>query len=96
MSHYRRRAGLCAPVQFTSTVRLILGVTLLRLASETVAQTAVIPPPIASPSVSTLFPDKGNLKGLRFDDQLRIGKPIPDDQALTFTASDAIDGVVER
>ncbi|MBJ7503025.1 MAG: hypothetical protein JHC68_02770, partial [Polynucleobacter sp.] len=46
MSHYRRRAGLCASVQFAPSVRLILGVTLLRLAAETVAQTAVIPPPI--------------------------------------------------
>ena len=96
MSHYRRRAGLCAPVHFSPSARLILGATLLCLTAETVAQTAVIPPPAAAPTVTTLFPDKGYQKGLKFDDQLRIGKPIPDDQALTFTASDAIDGVVER
>jgi LPS-assembly protein len=43
-----------------------------------------------------LLPDRGNVTILKLDDQLRVGKPIEDGKALTFTSSDSIDGVVER
>ena len=43
-----------------------------------------------------LIPDRGNVSVLKLDDQLRVGKPISDNQALTFTFSDSIQGIVDR
>jgi len=42
------------------------------------------------------LPDRGNVTVLKVDDLLRVGKPISDGNALTFTSSDSIDGVVDR
>ena len=97
MSHYRRRAGLCASLFFVITPRVITGVILLQLALPIRAQ-APAPLPGVSPSNTNtvLLPDRGNVTILKLDDQLRVGKPIEDGKALTFTSSDSIDGVVER
>jgi LPS-assembly protein len=56
------------------------------------------PRPLAVGSVPTptLVPSRGEVTVLKLDDQLRQGKAIPDNQALTFTFSDEIDGVVDR
>jgi LPS-assembly protein len=56
------------------------------------------PSPLAVGSVPTptLVPSRGEVTVLKLDDQLRQGKAIPDNQALTFTFSDEIDGVVDR
>lgn len=56
------------------------------------------PRPLAVGSVPTptLVPSRGEVTVLKLDDQLRQGKPISDDQSLTFTFSDQIDGVVDR
>jgi len=56
------------------------------------------PKPLAVGSVPTLtlVPSRGEVTTLKLDDQLRQGKAIPDNQALTFTFSDEIDGVVDR
>jgi LPS-assembly protein len=43
-----------------------------------------------------ILPDRGNVTVLKLDDQLRLGQPIEDSKALTFTTSDSIDGVVDR
>jgi LPS-assembly protein len=97
MSHYRRRAGLCAPLFLAITPRLIMGVILLQLALPIHAQAPAPLPPVSQSNANTvLLPDRGNVTILKLDDQLRVGKPIEDGKALTFTSSDSIDGVVER
>ncbi len=84
MSHYRRRAGLCAPL----------------FALSGLAQAPAPLPPSAqslgSSANSVLIPDRGEVTILKLDDQLRVGKPIADGNALTFTSSDSIDGIVDR
>jgi LPS-assembly protein len=97
MSHYRRRAGFCAPLFLLATLRVITGLALLQLALPTSAQAPAPLPPVSQSSANAvLLPDRGNVTVLKLDDQLRVGKPISDGQALTFTSSDVIDGVVER
>ena len=97
MSHYRRRAGLCAPLFCELTLRVLMGLALLGLAAQSSAQA---PPPLPLTSQSSvgsiLIPDRGDVTVLKLDDQLRVGQAIADGKALTFTSSDAIDGVVER
>ena len=97
MSHYRRRAGLCAPLFLAVTLRVLMGFALLQFAFFGHAQA---PAPLSSNSQSSanavLLPDRGNVTILKLDDQLRVGKPIDDGKALTFTSSDSISGVVER
>ncbi|QWD26441.1 LPS-assembly protein LptD [Polynucleobacter paneuropaeus] len=97
MSHYRRRAGLCAPLFCELTLRVLMGLALLGLAAQSSAQA---PPPLPLTSQSSvgsiLIPDRGDVTVLKLDDQLRVGQAITDGKALTFTSSDAIDGVVER
>ena len=97
MSHYRRRAGLCAPLSSKLILRVLMGLGLLGLATHSIAQ-APAPLPLNSQSSvgSILIPDRGDVTVLKLDDQLRVGKPIPDGKALTFTSSDAIDGLVDR
>jgi len=100
MSHYRRRAGLCAPLFLATTLRILMGVVLLQFALPGAAQ-APAPLPPTSQSLSNtanaiLIPDRGAVTVLKLDDQLRVGQPIADGKALTFTSSDEIDGVVER
>jgi len=97
MSHYRLRAGLRAPLFLLITLRVMMGVVLLQFALPTSAQAPAPLPPISqSNSNFILLPDRGSVTVLKLDDQLRVGKPIDDGKALTFTSSDAIDGVVER
>ena len=100
MSHYRRRAGLCAPLFLAITPRLVLGVVLLQFALPGAAQApAPLPPTSQSLSNSAntiLIPDRGAVTVLKLDDQLRVGQPISDGKALTFTLSDSIYGIVER
>ena len=100
MSHYRRRAGLCAPLFLTVTLRVMMGVGLSQFALPGVAQAPAPLPPSAqslgSSANSVLIPDRGDVTVLKLDDQLRVGKPIDDGQALTFTSSDSIDGIVDR
>ena len=97
MSHYRRRAGLCAPLFFFVTLRVIMGVALLQFALPNYAQAPAPLPSIGQSSANTvLLPDRGNVTVLKLDDQLRVGKPIGDGDALTFTSSDSITGVVDR
>ena len=100
MSHYRRRAGLCAPLFLAITPRLVLGLVLLQFALPGAAQApAPLPPTSQSLSNSAntiLIPDRGAVTVLKLDDQLRVGQPISDGKALTFTSSDSIDGIVER
>ena len=97
MSHYRRRAGLCAPLFLAITLRVMLGAILLQVALLTRAQAPAALPPVSQATQNfTLLPDRGNVTVLKLDDQLRVGKPISDGEALTFTSSDVIDGVVER
>jgi len=97
MSHYRRRAGLCAPLFFVVTPRVIMGVALLQFALPNYAQAPAPLPSIGQSSAnSILLPDRGNVTVLKVDDLLRVGKPISDGNALTFTSSDTIDGVVDR
>jgi len=92
MSHYRRRAGLCAPLFMAVTPRVIMGVLLLQFALPIQAQAPAPLPPISQPNTNTvLLPDRGNVTILKLDDQLRVGKPIEDGKALTFTSSDTID-----
>jgi len=96
MSHYRRRAGLCAPLFLAVTLRIMTGVALLQLALPSQAQA---PAPLPSGQASTntvLLPDRGNVTVLKLDDQLRVGQAINDSEALTFTSSDSITGVVNR
>ena len=99
MSHYRRRAGLCAPLFLAVTLRLMTGVALLQFTSLGIAQAPAPLPPISDPNKTqntVLIPDRGDVTVLKLDDQLRVGKPISDGQALTFTSSDSIDGIVDR
>ncbi len=97
MSHYRRRAGLCAPLFLAMTPRVIMGVILLQFALPIRAQAPAPLPPSSQTSTNTvLLPDRGNVTVLKLDDQLRVGRPIEDGKALTFTSSDVIDGVVDR
>jgi LPS-assembly protein len=97
MSHYRRRAGLCAPLFFAVTPRVLMGVVLLQFALPICAQAPAPLPPLSPINTNTvLLPDRGNVTILKLDDQLRVGKPIEDGKALTFTTSDTIDGVVNR
>ncbi|APB99742.1 LPS-assembly protein LptD [Polynucleobacter asymbioticus] len=97
MSHYRRRAGLCAPLFLLISLRVLMGAVLLQFALPGLAQApAPLPPVSQSAPTLVLLPDRGNVTVLKVDDQLRVGKPISDGQALTFTSSDTIDGVVDR
>jgi LPS-assembly protein len=74
-----------------------MGVTLLQFALCGHAQApAPLPTNTQGGSNTVLLPDRGNVTVLKLDDQLRVGKPIDDGQALTFTSSDTITGVVER
>jgi LPS-assembly protein len=100
MSHYRRCAGLCAPLFLAVTLRIMMGVALSQFALLASAQ-APAPLPQSSQSLSSsansiLIPDRGDVTVLKLDDQLRVGKPIADGNALTFTSSDSIDGIVDR
>ncbi len=54
------------------------------------------PLPVGSLPPSILVPSRAEVTVLKLDDQLRVGKPIPDSEALTFSFSDEIDGVVDR
>jgi LPS-assembly protein len=97
MSHYHRCAGLCAPLFIAVTLRVMLGLALLQLTLLVSAQT---PPPLPFSSrpaeAAPILPDRGNVTILKLDDQLRVGQPIEDSKALTFTSSDSIDGIVDR
>ena len=100
MSHYRRRAGFCASLFLAVTLRIMTGVVLLPFSLSGNAQApAPLPPTSQSGAASAnaiLIPDRGEVTVLKLDDQLRVGKPIDDSKALTFTSSDSIDGVVDR
>ena len=100
MSHYRRRAGLCAPLFLAVTLRVLTGVALSQFALPSIAQAPAPSPPSAqslgSSANAVLIPDRGDVTVLKLDDQLRVGKPIEDGKALTFTSSDSIDGIVDR
>ena len=100
MSHYRRRAGLCAPLFLAVTLRVMTGVALSQFALPSVAQAPAPLSPsaqsLSSSANSVLIPDRGDVTVLKLDDQLRVGKPIEDGKALTFTSSDSIDGIVDR
>jgi LPS-assembly protein len=97
MSHYRPRAGLRAPLFLHVTLRVTMGVALLPFALQGHAQAPAPLPANAKTNTNTvLLPDRGNVTILKLDDQLRVGKPISDGEALTFTSSDSIDGVVNR
>ena len=99
MSHYRLRAGLCAPLFLAAALRIMTGVGLSQFALLSAAQAPAPLPPISDPNRAqntVLIPDRGDVTVLKLDDQLRVGKPINDGQALTFTSSDSIDGIVDR
>ncbi len=100
MSHYRRCAGFCAPLFLAPTLRVMMGVALLQFTLLGMAQAPAPLPPSAqslnNSANSVLIPDRGGVTVLKLDDQLRVGKPIDDGQALTFTSSDSIDGIVDR
>ena len=97
MSHYRRCAGLCAPLLKVVTLRALMGLVLLPLTSLIGAQTPPPLPTVSKPAEAPpILPDRGNVTVLKLDDQLRVGQPIEDSKALTFTASDSLDGVVNR
>jgi LPS-assembly protein len=97
MSHYRRCAGRCAPLFLAITPRIMTGLVLLQFALPIRAQAPAPLPPVTQLNTNTvLLPDRGNVTILKLDDQLRVGKPIEDGKALTFTSSDMIDGVVNR
>ncbi|WP_062310174.1 LPS-assembly protein LptD [Polynucleobacter sinensis] len=100
MSHYRRCAGLCAPLFFTAALRIMMGLALLQFTFSSHAQAPAPLPPssqsLANSANSVLIPDRGEVTILKLDDQLRVGKAIDDGKALTFTSSDSIDGVVDR
>jgi LPS-assembly protein len=100
MSHYRRCAGFCAPLFLAATLRIMMGVVLSQFALSASAQ-APAPLPQSAQSLSNsansiLIPDRGDVTVLKLDDQLRVGKPIADGNALTFTSSDSIEGIVDR
>jgi len=97
MSHYRRCAGLCAPLLIAVTLRATMGLVLLSFTSLIGAQTPPPLPTVSKPAEAPpILPDRGNVTVLKLDDQLRVGQPIEDSKALTFTASDSLDGVVNR
>nr|MCW1965268.1 LPS-assembly protein LptD [Polynucleobacter sp.] len=97
MTHYRRRAGFSAPLFFAIARRIGLGLVALQFSSLASAQMAPASPTATKPAEAPpILPDRGNVTVLKLDDQLRTGIPIKDNRALTFTASDVIDGVVER
>ena len=96
MSHYRRRAGLCAPLFLAVPLRIMMGVALLQLALPSHAQAPAPLPPGQASTNTVLMPDRGNVTVLKLDDQLRVGQALDDGKALTFTSSDNIDGVVDR
>lgn len=97
MSHYRRRAGLCAPLLTAATLRVMMGVAFFIFVLPGHAQAPAPLPALGQSSInSILLPDRGNVTILKLDDQLRVGQPISDSKALTFTSSDSIDGVVDR
>ena len=97
MSHYRLRAGLRAPLFLHVTLRVMMGVALLQFALCGRAQAPTPLPANTQTNANTvLLPDRGNVSVLKLDDQLRVGKPIGDGEALTFTSSDSIDGTVNR
>jgi LPS-assembly protein len=82
MSHYRRRAGLCAPLIFTPFLRVTMGCFWLYFSSTAFAQA-----PASGLSSSqrinpnfVLIPDGGNVSVLKLDDQLRVGKPMSDNR----------------
>ncbi len=98
MSHYRRCAGPRAPLFSTVTLCVFAGILLFQFETPIFAQA---PSPIPFQSLSNsansiLIPDRGEVTVLKLDDQLRAGKPIPDDRSMTFTMSDEISGVVDR
>ena len=99
MSHYRRRAGFCAPLFLAVTLRFMMGVVLSQFAPSVVAQAPAPLPALSDPNKAqntVLIPDRGGVTVLKLDDQLRVGQPIADGKALTFTSSDSIDGIVDR
>jgi len=99
MSHYRRCAGLCAPLILAAALRVTMGVALSQFAIIAAAQAPAPLPALTDPNKAqntVLIPDRGGVTVLKLDDQLRIGQPIADGKALTFTSSDSIDGVVDR
>jgi LPS-assembly protein len=77
-----------------------MGVILSQFALPGAAQAPAPLPPtpqsLARSANSVLIPDRGDVTVLKLDDQLRVGKPIDDGKALTFTSSDSIDGIVDR
>ena len=92
MSHYRRRAGFCAPLFLALTLRVVMGVVLLPVSLLGHAQAPAALPPVSQATQNfTLLPDRGNVTVLKLDDQMRVGKPISDGEALTFTSSDVIE-----
>ena len=100
MIHYRLRAGLNAFLLLLPIPCLVVGFALLQLANIASAQAPAPLPPMnqsaGNAPAPILIPDRGEVTVLKLDDQLRVGKPISDDKALTFTISDSIDGVVDR
>ena len=99
MSHYRRCAGLCAPLFLAVTLRVMMGVGLLQFVIPAGAQAPAPLSALSDPNKAqntVLIPDRGGVTVLKLDDQLRVGQPIADGQALTFTSSDSIDGIVDR
>ena len=86
MSHYRRRAGHCVPLFLHVTLRVLMGVALLQFALCARAQAPAPLTPNAQANANTvLLPDRGNVTVLKLDDQLRVGAPLDDSKALTFT-----------
>ena len=100
MIHYRCRAGLCVPLFSTLTACVVMGLLLVELAPLALAQAPAPLPPTSQSSTASaapaLIPDRGLVTVLKVDDQLRVGEPLKDEKALTFTLSDSIEGVVER
>ncbi|HAT39812.1 LPS-assembly protein LptD [Polynucleobacter necessarius] len=97
MSHYRCRAGICAPLFLHVTLRVTMGLALLQFALLGYTQAPTPLPPATQANANTvLLPDRRNVTILKLDDQLRVGAPLDDGKALTFTSSDSIEGVVDR
>jgi LPS-assembly protein len=77
----------------------MMGVVLSQFAPSVVAQAPAPLPALSDPNKAqntVLIPDRGGVTVLKLDDQLRVGQPIADGKALTFTSSDSIDGIVDR
>jgi LPS-assembly protein len=78
----------------------VLGLVLLQFALPGAAQAPAPLPPttqsLSNAANTILIPDRGAVTVLKLDDQLRVGQPISDGKALTFTSSDSIYGIVER